>query len=203
MNDTMDIEATEYKIKALQRARNDLELEVKTVQNEPQKPWREGESIDYVSAAKKALRDIQDQIIELELSLRDPIQEAEMRAELHIEMSLSGCRDDIDLYMHTPEQERMFQQEIRDQVDHGYYNEYGDWEDGLDSGRWDSYGPCDTCKNPTDYEESIYIEGDLVCDYCGPDALGFFFLLCIVTGRGYRSNKWETEFNFVTDDDEL
>jgi hypothetical protein len=81
--------------------------------------------------AREALSELEDQIIDLENSLRDPEQDAERRMEINAAIAMSGnWGDNASDYMHTPMQERRYQQAIYDQVRREMDNECGHgWED--------------------------------------------------------------------------
>ena len=81
--------------------------------------------------SSRDLVDLEDQIIDLENSLRDPEQDAEMRMEINAAIAMSGnWEDNASDYMHTPMQELRYQQAIYDQVRREMDNECGHgWED--------------------------------------------------------------------------
>jgi hypothetical protein len=191
--------ATEYKIDALKQAQRNLESQIKSVQNEPRLPWRENEEwVDRVAGVKEALREITDEIIDLELSLRDPMQDAEMRYEIQCAIAASGnWHDDASHYMHTPEQERQFQEMIEHQIDYGYYDEHGQWEEGLRSG-WDTYGPCSTCGHQFDREETLFADGHETCDFCNGEAISWMHFIAFVTRvQLVEGGRWSDEISFA------
>lgn len=86
-----------------------------------------------LSSRDEALVELEDQIIDLEKSLRDPEQDAEMRMEINAAIAMSGnWEDNASDYMHTPMQELRYQQSIHDEVRRGMDDEQGHG--------WDEYG---------------------------------------------------------------
>jgi hypothetical protein len=182
MSDTMvDNEVAKAKINALYAAYEALERDSKPKPSDYQTrfPWRtydEDTVIDRVSAVKQAMNEIADEIISLEHSLRDPIQDAEMRAEINASIAINGNWDDCaDDYMHTPLQERLYQESIYRQMQYDYY----DYE-GMD---WDPFGPCQYCGTYGDYTEATYVAGYSTCyNGCYEEAAAFMYLLSMITG---------------------
>jgi hypothetical protein len=185
---------TQYKIKALWAAVENARKEVSSIRNTPVKPWSGDTFVDEIAAAEEAVRALEDEVIALEHSLRDPEQDAEMRAEINAAIALTGnYDDDASLYMHTPMEEERFQRSIHEQVrrsmdeEHGYY---------------DSYGPCPTCKNMTDYEDCVQVGGETCCSHCVDDAVAFLHFLSRVTNTPFvMQGRWEDEYAFVREDD--
>jgi hypothetical protein len=182
----------------LKRARAELlRLKERPVDVEPSFPWRarpeEVERPDYDSA----IYDIEQQIIDIErAAYRDPEQDAEMRMEMQAEFALTGVRDDPSLYMHTPFEEELFQERIRHDIDNGYYDDDGHWNEGLngDSDYWS--GPCPVCKTQTDVDEVHYLSGEQACLHCFEEAFTWMNFLAVVTNHKLRSNRYETEYDF-------
>src|SRR5690606_19690339 len=114
----------------------------------PRFPWRNYPDDEPASKRpnyNEMIDSIEHQIIDIEqAAYRDPVQDAEMRAEMHAEMALTGVQDDPSLYMHTPFEEELFQERIRHDIDYGYYDEDGSWNEGL-YGDALNISDCPTC----------------------------------------------------------
>lgn len=174
----------EYTIEALRQALRTAENNAASATNEPFRPWRDddGERHDNVQAAKDAVRAIQDQIIDLEISMQDAEQIAEMRMELQAEMALTGVHDDVSLYFHTPMQEEMFQAGIQRQVELEWMDEHGG----------PFKGSCEFCGAVLWDDEVQWMDGNGGCETCLPDILGLFLVLCLIAPWNYVSgDEWE------------
>ena len=200
MTATLQVERT---LSALLKARDEVKRTIKApVPDEPRFPWRNYEDTYEVDTdlLDRTLADLDAQIIEIErAAYRDPVQDAEMRAEMYAEMAITGVRDDPALYMHTPHEERLFQEGIQRQLQHGYYDSDGHWEDGWDTGDYWS-GPCSRCHGHTDMDEVVYVDGHDCCQHCCDEAIGFMHFLGWLTNTKIDSSRFETEFTFVTED---
>jgi hypothetical protein len=189
------MDATEYKIKAMYDARDSLEREIASLRNRPARPWRGESFYDEVKAAKSALNDIDDQIIELEYSLRDPEQDAEIRAEINAAIAMSGnWNDDASHYMHTPMEERKFQEQIQHDINYGYYDE-GGWNEGMYDGP--QMGSCEGCNAELWDDDVLFVNGTALCQGCVEDFLAMLILMTLFSGAWIETNKWETEFNLA------
>lgn len=173
------MDATQYQINALTETRERLSREVNAIRNKPARPWRGETFFDEEREAKEALRRIDDQIIELEWSLRDPEQDAEIRAELYAEMAFNGVHDDVSLYMHTPHQERRFQEQIMHDVTHGYFHPDDGWVEGTDGHEYEGHYRCVTCRGDG-YDDYIIFDGEELCQECLPDIAGLFIALSMI-----------------------
>ena len=181
MSDIMvDNEVVKAKINALYTAYESLERDSKPKSTDYQirLPWRvynEDVVIDRVAAVRQAMNEIADEIISLEYSLRDPMQDAEMRAEINASIAMNGNWDDCaSNYMKTPFEERLYQENIYSQMQYDY---------DYDSMDFDPYGPCQCCGNYVDYTEASYVAGYTTCyDGCYPEAKGFMYFLSMITG---------------------
>jgi len=195
----------ERTLAALLKARNEVAATAeKPVSTESRPKWRVYEDTYEVDPEllRRTLSDLDDQIIELErAAYRDPEQDAEMRAEMYAEMAITGVRDDPALYMHTPHEERLFQERIAHEVNYGYYDSDGYWEDGI-------YADvpctviCPACGANEQSDEFFTVDGHDVCHQCSTEAIIFMNLLGVLTNTEVESNRWETEFNFVTEDED-
>lgn len=176
--------AVEFQIKALRKALEAARNEAQTIRNEPFRPWRDddGEFQDRQQAAKMAVEAIEAQIIDLERSLRDPEQDAEMRAEMYAEMALTGVHDDVELYFHTPMQEELFQARIHRQIEEGWFDEDGGWNEGLSEGA-PREGSCTFCHGPCWDDEGFWMNGLFGCENCYADIRGLFVILCLLSQR--------------------
>jgi hypothetical protein len=179
------------KIKGLYAAYDTLLRESKRTKNEPALPWRTDETLDRVGAVKQALNEIEDEIIGLEHSLRDPIQDAEMRAEINASIAMYGnWNDSADDYLHTPMQERLYQESIERSVQYAYDDEHGFYE---------FEGPCSTCHAHADYDECLYVAGYSTCSSCYDDTRAFALLLSMITNVPIEENRYG-EINYVMED---
>ena len=110
MSDTMiDNEVVKAKINGLYAAYRSLEQDSKPKSTDYQTilPWRiyneNSTTTNRVAAVKQAMDEIADEIIFLENCLRDPMQDAEIRAEINASIAMNGNWDDCaDDYMNTP-----------------------------------------------------------------------------------------------------
>jgi hypothetical protein len=188
---TIDSAVVEAKIKALYTAYNELVRSASSTKNEPALPWRDDERIDYVAAIKQAMNEIADEIVDLEHSLRDPIQDAEMRAEINASIGMYGnwndCADD---YLHTPMQERLYQESIERSAQYAYDDERGDYN---------PIGSCGVCNATVNHEDSIYVCDFSTCYHCNDEATLFAYLLAFITNTSIEQNYWG-EINYVTED---
>jgi hypothetical protein len=185
--------ATEYTIEALRQALRTAENNAASATNEPYRPWRDDPSdkTDNVAAAKEAVQSIENQIITLERSQRDPEQDAEISAELHVAMALNGVHDDVSLYMHTPMEEELFQQGIQRQLENGWYDEDGTYNEGWSEGM-PHQGTCEFCGGVLWDDEVMMMHGYSGCETCLPDILGLFLVLCLLNMGFYVSGEeWE------------
>ena len=192
-------------IKALKAAQREAQRAVDEAYNEPCPPWRERDEDwrDEVQEAKDALQNITDQIITTEMSMRDPIQYAERRAEIYAAVAMNGFRDDPELYLHTPEQERLFQEQIEHQVKYGYYDSDGYWEDGWYDGP--NISKCE-CGAEIWEDECYFAQGVSVCERCNEEAIAFHLLIWnlfnngkyeVITDRWGEYSDW-----FITEREE-
>lgn len=182
----------EYQVEALRRALDIARTNAEQAKDEPFRPWRDdpGEKTENVRAAREAVHAIESQIIDLEYRQRDPEQDMELRAELYAEMALSGVRDDVSLYMHTPMEEELFQQQILHQVQHGYYDDDGHWNEGLDEGA-PHMGSCGLCGAILWEDDALNVNGHYSCDTCEPDIRALFIILCLIFPDLYLSEgRW-------------
>lgn len=177
-----DMNATEHLIKALYAARQSAKDSVETARNLPAKPWRGEKFTDAIGPAKQALSAIESQIIDLEQSLRDPEQDAEMRAEINAAIAINGnYSDDARLYMLTPMEEELFQQGIKRDIEYGYYHPEDGWVDGMYSHY--SVGNCQFCNSTVMGDEVIHFDGWAGCENCYEDIKGLFAMLCWLSVR--------------------
>lgn len=166
----MDIETTEAMIKALKVAHNAARQSAEHVVNGPNKPWSGDGFVDKKVAAYKAADAIEDQIISLEYSLGDPENYAEQLMEIQCAIALSGnYDDDPELYLLTSQGEERFQRGIYESIQR---------QEHVDS----FYGPCPTCGVPSDFDESVNVEGYFTCEICIGDVLAFATFLGFATG---------------------
>ena len=185
---TIDNAVVEAKINALYIAYNELVRSASIIRNEPALPWRDDKRVDHTAAIKQAMAEIADEIIGLEHSLRDPIQDAEMRAEINASIAMNGnWNDSADDYLHTPMQERLYQESIEHSSRYDYDDERGDYS---------PYGPCPTCGGHVDLEDSVYVIGFSTCYNCQPEAEAFAYLLAIITNTDIQQNFWG-EMNYA------
>lgn len=155
----VDVLTIKAKISGLRFAREKLKNQSRNQRREGVLPWTTDDSKNHGDPREKisqAIMQIEDEIIGLEYSLRDPYQDAELRAEINAAIAMSGnYGDSADYYMHTDMEEELFKESIYRQV----YYEDGHME----------YGPfsCPTCNAYPVYDDEIlYINGDEVCSCC-------------------------------------
>lgn len=191
---------SEVLVKALKQAQRYAQQEVESAQNEPYPKWRErpADWHDEVAEAKEALHSITNQIIEAEIALRDPIQYAEQYAEVSAACAMSGFRDDPSLYLHTPEQERLFQEQIQRDIEYGYYDSDGHYEPGLYDGM-PQKGGCTTCGIELWDDECLWAMGYSVCESCNEDIIAWHLFIWnffnngkyeVVTDRWGEYSEW-------------
>lgn len=194
--------ATKVKIESLTETQSILKRRLQNIENS----WRGGRPVwrysddayeehkELVEAIKQEIDDLDHQIIDVEMSLRDPDQDAEMRAELYGAMAMNGVHDDVSLYMHTPHQEKLFQEQIWRQVQ---------YEDDSWAGHDYTGGNCPSCHSFD--EDWISVQGEQVCyQNCYEEARGFANLLMMFMSPLYvfhESNKLDFFFGLVEDDD--
>jgi hypothetical protein len=117
------------------------------------------------------------------------MQDAEMRAEINASIAMNGNWDDCaDDYMHTPMQERLYQQSIEHSM--RYDDDYGYFDDS---------GECSTCHATVYYDTCTYIVGYSVCEHCYNEARAFLLLLSILTNVAIEENGWG-EINYAVQD---
>jgi hypothetical protein len=113
-----------------------------------------------------------------------------MRYEINAAIAASGnWEDNASDYMHTPMQERLYQESIYDQIR---------YEDDSVCDYWS--GPCPTCGGFTDSDSLINIEGHDVCDSCYDETVAFMHFLSFVTRTKIREYRYS--WSFVEDDDD-
>ena len=182
MSDTMiDNEVVKAKINGLYAAYRSLEQDSKPKSTDYQTilPWRiyneDSTTTNRVTAVKQAMDEIADEIIFLENCLRDPMQDAEIRAEINASIAMNGNWDDCaDDYMNTPMQERLYQENIQRMVQYDYDSEHG---------FYDPCGPCSCCGTFADYDECVYVAGYSTCyNGCYEEARVFMYILSMITG---------------------
>lgn len=174
-----------YKHNALKEAQAYLERQIEYYRAVPIPPWRIGGPDTELDQMKEALSDITQQIIDIEIEARDPEQYSERYAEIAAEMHLTGVSDDPGLYLHTPEQERQYQKDIQRQIEYGYYDDDGYWNDGLYGDYYDT-----DCINVCGWQ----VEADFA-----DEALAFATFLSFITGVALSENEWGDEFYFEDD----
>lgn len=196
-----DYEKNKMLAKAMSETRERLMRELKSIKNRPARPWRGETFVDEIAAAKAAITDVEDQIIDLEYSLRDPEQDAEMRAEINAAIAMSGnWNDDASLYMHTPMEERLFQESIQHDIDFGYFDSDGGWNEGL----YSDYEPeptCGFCNGSGQYAETFF-NGEGICATCLPDIVGIYALMHLLgLGELRKCGRWDDEYVFYSIDE--
>lgn len=189
---------TEFTIEALRAGLKIARANAEQASDEPFRPWRDdpSEKTNNVEAAKEAVHAIESQIIDLEYSLRDPEQDAEIRAEINAAIALSGnWNDSASDYMHTPMEEELFQQQIQHDITHGYFDSDGFFEEGTYSGP--HKGGCAFCGAIVWEDDEVMINGEASCDTCAPDIVALFIILCLFTkGAMYvDTDEWDTEYS--------
>lgn len=187
----------ELAIKSLKEARSALIDAKNGIVERSVLPWRMDETVEPTVDYDGLIYDIEQQIITVERkAYRNPEQDAEIYMELTASMAMSGVRDDPHLYMHTPFEEELFQQRIEDQVRYGYYSDEEGWIDGIDERP--NVGRCSTCGRDGVWfeDEAFMVAGWNTCEACNEEALGFFFLLALITNTATHSNKWETDWYY-------
>lgn len=196
-------------IEALKRAQRHIEQEIQYIETEPVKVWRERPEDwhDNKAEAKEALRKITDQIIEAEIAERDPIQYAEQYAEISAACAMNGNRDDPSLYLLTPEQERLFQEQIRHDVEHGYWDSDGQYEPGLYEGM-PQKGGCPTCGTELWDDECYFAFGTAVCESCNEDIVAWHLLCWNLFPRNVDKyelslDRWGTYSEWNIDEKEM
>ena len=189
---------TNAKIKGLYAAYNSLRNDLSPRHDDyvTLLPWRnyeDTEPLNRLDGVKQAMSEIADEIIVLEHSLRDPVQDAEMRAEINASIAINGNWDDCaDDYLHTPMQERLYNEGIERAAQYTYDDEHG---------FYDPHGPCACCGTFTDHEESIYVAGYSTCyQGCYEEARAFAYLLAFITNTPTEENRWG-EMNYIEKDD--
>jgi len=191
------------KIQALRAARTNLLRQIEGHAGECRKPWRAvgAEQVDEREEMEVALVEITDEIIALERELRDPEQDAEMRAELAAEMAITGVQDDPDLYMHTPMEEELFQERIHDEVEYGYFDPESGWVDGI----YDqpNVGRCPVCKKDGVWfdDEGGFLYGDYFCGACFDDGLAWLIFLAAVCNLHAVEHRGEWSLREWSDND--
>lgn len=199
IDEATDHAVTEAKRDALKAAQRQLEGMVNTVENEPYFPWRERPEdwADKVRATKQALREITDEIISLEISMRDPEQYAEMKYEIEAAIAFSGNSNDrAEWYLHTDEQERLFQERIQDQVEYGYYDQEDGWVDGIRERP--NVGTCPLCNASGVWfeDEGDYVDGNYACSTCYPEVRAWFNFLSWITITYVMADRWDGEVHW-------
>jgi hypothetical protein len=191
--------ATELKIKALYKQRKSLINSRKQLDHPdyPILPWvevDEEEEGDTKEQIDEAIYIVEGEIISLERSLRDPEQDAEMRAEINASIALSGNWDDnASHYMHTPLEEEMFQEGIYRQVMYEH--------DGYDS-EGEGYS-CNVCQMHVWSDEATMINGWDFCTHCSRDGIAWFVFLAFIMGYGVDGGKWDYEWQLVREEEEV
>jgi hypothetical protein len=205
MTATLQVERT---LSALLKARDEVERTIKApVPDEPRFPWRNYEDNYEVDTnlLNRTLADLDTQIIEIErAAYRDPEQDAEMRAEMYAEMAITGVRDDPALYMHTPHEERLFQERIAHEVNYGYHDPEDGWVDGI-YGDAPAVGNCPTCNRSRVWfeDELIHVDGYDTCwNGCSDEAISFMYFLGWLTNTQIDTGRFDSEFTFVTEDED-
>lgn len=169
----------------------------------PRFPWRNYPDDEPASKRpnyNEMIDSIEHQIIDIEqAAYRDPVQDAEMRAEMYAEMALTGVRDDPSLYMHTPFEEELFQEQIRHDIDYGYYDEDGSWNEGL-YGDALNISDCPTCGTQGvswDDGECVSVDDEHdFCYVCAEEAIAFVYFLAYVTNHEIEVHPFETAYWF-------
>jgi hypothetical protein len=196
----MSLTETESVVAVLKQTRTKLiQMRENPSHNEPRFKWRVYEDTESTKPDyDNMIWHIEQQIIDAERSLRDPEQDAEMLMEKRAEMALMGERGDASAYFHTPFQEALFQEQIRHDIDYGYYDDDGCWNDGL-YGDGPSVGDCPACGTQGVWweDEGHTVDGHDVCHNCSTEAIIFMNLLGFITNRRVESNRWETEYSFA------
>lgn len=187
-------EMAKAKIAALEAAEKNLgyQLEDARRENEQEVPWRrEKPHVNKEEIIKRAIHDVQNEIIGLERSLRDPEQDAEIRHEMMAEMAMNGCRDpwgESRLYMHTAKEEELFQAGIWAQVEAEHREEMG---------YYDEYGKCPCCGTMTD--EWMEIDGADCCTNCCEEVI---YWLAFLSGVSHTTmvvcGRWKDQYQLIS-----
>jgi hypothetical protein len=198
IEDEINVPATEARIRGLYAALRELEGAAKPRPEDYESlpPWRYGErSEDRVAGVQTALMEIQDEIIGLEHSFRDPVQDAEMRAEINAGIAMSGnWNDSASDYMHTPLEEELFQRGIERQVEREYMDErgYDYWS-----------GPCPVCGGLTDIDDTVFVMGFDTCNHCYEEAVAWLHFIGFVTNHPtVIAGRYSNDYSLKMEDDD-
>jgi hypothetical protein len=188
----------EAQIAAMRAARSEMEKQISRAHSnaDPRLPWRfyDRPAVD-TDGLSEALYQIEAEIIGLERSLRDPEQDAEMRAEINAQIALSGNWDDnASYYMHTPLEEERFQAGIWAQVEAEHRNDMG----------YDYWaGPCPCCGAAVDEDQICQVDGwDTCYTECYDEACNFAYFLSAVTLAPLKFDRHSDPYFPLPDDED-